>query len=127
MGYDVQFVQVEVPPRTSFPVEGKKAAKLLSGAVAFADLDAVRAALLEIEGCRPGPGGAVDYLGRGLSHARFFPKPKALQVENDCSAGELLKIFNHLAERYPTLLILDLQSRQLHSADSFAEWWARPL
>ena len=127
MGYDVQFIQIDVSSKTSFPVEEGKANKLLSRAGAFDDPEAVRAMLLEIEGCRPGPGDAVDFLGRGLSHARFFVKDEAIHVENDCSAGDLLKIFKRLAEDHPNLLILDLQSKQLHSPTSFAEWWARPL
>ena len=127
MGYDVQFVQIDVPSKTSFPVAEGKAGKLLSSAGAFDDPDAVRAILLEIEGCRHGPGDAVDFLGRGLSHARFFVRDDAIHVENDCSANDLLRIFKRLAEDHPTLLILDLQSKQLHSPASFAEWWAKPL
>jgi hypothetical protein len=127
VGYDVHFVQVAVPKDTVFPVEPKSAGRLVKKADPFADLKAVQNVLLKIEGARPGPKGAVDYLGRGLSYARLTVQKDAIHVENNCSAGDLLKIFGQLLEEYPSLLILDLQSRQLHNADSYKSWWSKPL
>ena len=127
MGYDVEFIQLTVPPETAFPVEPKQAAKLAKKATPFADPEAVKAALLKMEGCRPGPKGTIDYLGKGLSYARLSPKKEAIHVENNCSAADLLKILAQLQKLYPSLLIVDLQSRQLHTADSYKAWWAKPL
>ena len=127
MGYDVQFIQVPVPSNVSFPVQAGAAAKLLAGARPFDDAEAVRTLLLGAEGCRRGPDDAIDYLGRGLSYARFSATTDAIHVENNCSPRELLKIYDRLVEVYPTLLILDLQSRQLHNPASFTEWWSKPL
>ena len=127
MGYDIEFIQLTVPSGTTFPVEPKLAAKLVKKAASFADPESVKAALLKLEGCRPGPKGAVDYLGRGLSYARISPRKDVVHVENNCSAADLLKILAHLQKNYPSLLILDMQSRQLHTAESYKAWWARPL
>ena len=127
MGYDVDFVQLSAPTGTVFPVEPKTAAKLLKKATPFGDPAAVRDILLTIEGTRPGPKDAVDYLGRGLSYARLTARRDTIHVENNCSAGELIKVHGQLAKLLPGLLILDLQSRQLHDAESFAAWWAKPL
>lgn len=128
MGYDVDFVQLTAPAGTTFPVEPQEAAKLLKKAVSFADPEAVRALLLEMEGCRPGPSkGTVDFLGKGLSYARLSPRKNAIHVENNCSADDLLKILAHLQKKYPSLLIVDLQSKRLHTAASYQAWWARPL
>jgi hypothetical protein len=71
VGYDVEFVQLAVPPETVFPVEPKQAARLLKKAAPFTDPEAVKASLLKLEGCRPGPKGAIDFLGKGLSYARI--------------------------------------------------------
>ncbi|MDM8008968.1 MAG: hypothetical protein QUV05_22745 [Phycisphaerae bacterium] len=127
MGYDIEFIQLTVPAGTRFPVEPESAARLLKKAVAFTDLEAVRASLLKLDGCRPGPKNAVDYLGRGLSYARVFPRQAAIHIENNCSAGDLLKILAHLQKDFPALLIFDMQNKQLHTAESYKAWWARPL
>ena len=127
MGYDVHFIQVPTPPGICFPVAADKTDKLLAGAVPFQDLGSLRASLLKIDGCRRGSGDAIDYLGKGLSYARLVVRKDAIHVENNCSAGELIKIYKHLVEAYPPLVILDLQSRQVHDADSLMAWWSRPL
>lgn len=127
MGYDVEFVQLAVPPETVFPVEPAQAARLVRKAGAFTDTEAVKALLLKLEGCKPGPKGAVDYMGKGLSYARITAGKNAIHVENNCSAGDLLRILAHLQRSYPTLLIVDLQSKQLHTAASYKAWWAKPL
>ncbi len=127
MGYDVEFIQLTVPAGTTFPIEAGRAAKLLKKAAAFPDPDSVKASLLRLEGCRPGPKGTVDYLGKGLSYARIFARKDVVHVENNCSAADLLKILGYLQKDYPTLLILDMQSRQLHTAESYKAWWTRPL
>ena len=127
MGYDVQFVQVATPAGTFFPLSEKDAATLLARAIPFDEPGAVRDALLAIEGSRPGPEGAVDYMGTGLNYARFFVDKTAIVVENNCNARELLAILGQLSRSYPTLLIRDLQNGQLHDAASFADWWAGPL
>jgi hypothetical protein len=127
VGYDVRFVQVAAPKDAVFPVGAEPAGRLVKKAVSFADPGAVQKMLLKIEGTRPGPEGTVDYLGRGLSYARLTAKKDAIHVENNCSAGDLLKIFDQLLEEFPLLLILDLQSKQLHNADSYRAWWSKPL
>ncbi len=127
MGYDVQLIQVPAAAKASFPVEPGDAGKLRAGAVPFDDPKAVRNTLLGIEGCKPGPKDAIDYLGHGLSYARIVPRKEAIHVENNCSARELLKIYDCLVKLYPALLILDLQSKQLHNAASLSEWWSKPL
>jgi hypothetical protein len=127
VGYDVSFVQIAAPTGTVFPLEPKTAAKLVGKAAPFADPDAVRKTLLKIEGTRPGPKDAIDYLGRGLSYARLTVRKDAIHVENNCSAADLLKIFGQLVKEYPSLLILDLQSNQIHNASSYKAWWSKPL
>lgn len=127
MGYDLEFVQIPQPAGLSFPLGGPHAEALISQATPIADPAPVRAALLKVPGCRPGPGDAVDYLGRGLSYARFTIQANRVHVENNCSASELLKVHAQLAAALPGLLIHDLQSRQLHTPESYAAWWARPL
>ncbi len=127
MGYDVEFIQLTVPPETAFPVEPRQTAMMIRKAAPFADPDAVSAALLKLEGCRPGPKGTIDYLGKGLNYARLSPRKDRIHVENNCSAADLLKIHAQLQKLYPTLLIVDLQSKQLHSAESYKAWWAKPL
>lgn len=127
MGYDVEFLQIPVPPGLGFPVAAETAISLRSNAVPFDDIEALRAELHGIEGCRPGPGKSVNFLGRGLNYARLTVRKNHIHVENDASVPELLKIYRQLSEKYPTLVILDLQSQQLHDADSFSRWWAKPL
>lgn len=127
MGYDVDFVHIPVSSKVSFPVEAEAAKDLRIQAVVFDAPEAVRILLLKIEGCRAGEGGAVDYVGRGLSYARLSAGKDAIHVENNAGARDLLKIYGRLAEAYPALLILDLQSGRLHNAASFEEWWSKPL
>jgi hypothetical protein len=127
VGYDVELVQVSPPAGLSFPVEPDAAKRLLAQVVRFADDQAVRAALLAVAGCKPGPGDSVDYVGERLSYARFSVLADRVHVENNCSARELLKVHEELSKTLPNLCILDLQSGRLHDAASFAAWWARPL
>ena len=127
MGYDVEFVQVTVTPEAAFPIAPALASGLLANAEAFEARKAVRTALLELDGAKEGPDDTVDYLGKGLNYARLCVRKKAIHVDNSLNASELLKIYRKLLERYPSLLILDLQSGQLHSAASYADWWSRPL
>lgn len=127
MGYDIELIQIPAKPGVTYPVEAKAAGKLAAGGVPFADVSAVRAALSGLAGCRPGPGETVDFVGRGLSYARFTVRPDRIHVDNNCSAKELLKVYEELARTWPDLRILDLQSGQLHSPESFAAWWAKPL
>jgi hypothetical protein len=103
------------------------ASGLLANAEPFEPREAVRTTLLELDGAREGPDDTIDYVGKGLNYARLCVRKKAIHVDNSLNASELLKIYGKLSERYPSLLILDLQSRQLHSAASYADWWSRPL
>jgi hypothetical protein len=127
MGYDVQFIQVPVPSDITFPINAGDIEELLSNPISFESPKNTRTKLLELQGTRPGPEEAVDYVGSGMNYARLFIKNEAIHVENNCGAKELLKIYYHLLKVYPTLLIYDIQSRQLHSAISYEEWWSRPL
>ncbi len=127
MGYDVEFVQVAVAKGTSFPVAADAAGKLLKKAVPFKDPAAVTKSLAGLEGAKPGPAGAVDYLAKGLSYARFTVLADRVHVENNLNCSELLRVYEKLQARYPTMLILDVQSGQLHDAASYKEWWSKPL
>ena len=127
MGYDVEFVQVTVGPEAVFPLAPALASGLLANAERFEPEETVRTTLLELDGAREGPDDTVDYLGKGLNYARLCVRKKAIHVDNNLNASELLKIYGKLLDRYPSLLILDLQSGQLHSAASYADWWSRPL
>ncbi len=127
MGYDIELVQMDAPPGTVFPVSGADANALVEKRKRFSDLGAIRASLLALQGCRSGPGQCVDFHGAGLNYARLFVRDDCIFVENSCGARELIKIYRHLAEILPNLLILDMQSRNLHNAESFEQWWSRPL
>ncbi|NLX12221.1 MAG: hypothetical protein GXY44_01015 [Phycisphaerales bacterium] len=127
MGYDVEFLQIPVPPGLSFPVVAETAQSLRHNAISFDDVECLRTELHNIKGCRPGPDQTVDFFGRGLNYARLTISRNRIHVENNASVPELLKIYRQLTEKYPTLVILDLQSHQLHDADSFSKWWAKPL
>ena len=72
-------------------------------------------------------GDAIDFLGRGIRYARFLVHPDAIHVENNCNARDLLMIYDHLLKHYPKLLILDLQSKDVHNGASFLQWWSKPL
>jgi hypothetical protein len=127
VGYDVDFIQIPRPSDLTFPVEPAQARELLRQAAPITEEAVVREALLKLTGCKPGPNDTIDFLGRGLSYARLSILNDRIHVENNCSANELLKVHGQLNELLPGLLIYDLQSRQLHSAESFAAWWAKPL
>lgn len=127
MGYDLELIRITEEAGLVFPVESGAARKLLSKPAPLGDPAKAREALLKIPGCRPGSGDAVDFIGRGLSYARFTVKPDRIHVDNNCSARELLKVHEELARTWPDLRILDVQSKQLHSPESFAAWWAKPL
>lgn len=124
MSYDVEFVQIPLGPEMKPPVAAET---LLDEAMPFDDAGAIRTMLIEMDGCKPGPDDSIDFMGRGLNYARFKFNPKAIYVENNCGAPELLKIYEQLLERFPTLLIHDLQSGKLHNTESFRQWWQRPL
>jgi hypothetical protein len=127
MGYDVQFIQIPVPSDITFPINANDVEDLLSSPISFDNPKKTKKKLLELQGTRPGPEEAIDYIGNGMNYARLFLKNEAIHVENNCGAKELLKIYHHLLKVYPALLIYDLQSKQLHSAISYEEWWSRPL
>lgn len=127
MGYDVELIQIAVGPEAAFPTAAEDIGRDGGAHEPFASVDEVRAALLRLDGTRPGPDKTIDYLGRGLNHARFHVWLEAIHVDNNLNAAELLKIYKYLLSRYPLLLIHDLQSGQLHNAASFADWWTRPL
>ncbi len=127
MSYDLELIQVPLDAEQSFPVTDSAAQSALKDAIEFHDLDAVRAILLRIKGCRSGPEAAIDYMGKGLNSARLFVRSEGIHVENNCGPQELQKIYNHLLRAFPMLLIRDLQSEQLHNAESFLAWWSKPL
>ena len=127
MGYDVEFIQVPTPKGTKFPVDEVRAADFIANTLTFDDPGYVRELLLDYDDTRPGPEDSIDYLGSGMSYARIFVRAKAIFVENNCSAKELLGIYEELAGMFPSLLIYDLQSKQLHDSDSYLAWWNRPL
>lgn len=127
MGYDIELISLKLPADASLPVEPGMSATLVSKSAQALDATAVREALLAIPGCKPGPDDSIDYLGAGLSYARLRIKPKAVHVENNCGPKDVLKLHAGLQQRIGPVLILDLQSGQLHDPDSFAQWWAKPL
>jgi hypothetical protein len=127
VGYDVEFIQVPLPPDLEPPIPAQTARSLVENAIPFEDPQAVQNELLKLEGCKAGAENTVDFLGRGLNYARLIVRDKTVHVENNCGAPELLKLYNQLAEKYPSLLIYDLQNKQLHNADSFKQWWQKPL
>jgi len=127
VGYNVEFLQVAVDPEASFPIAKEQVLGLLKKTKLFESTEAVRAALLELKGAKQGPDDTINYLGRGLNYAQLTVMEKTIHVDNSLNASELLKIYGHLLERYPSLLIHDLQSGQLHNAISYTEWWSRPL
>jgi len=127
VGYDVDFIRVAGAATSRFPVDAASTEPLLADAMPFDDPDVVREQLLAIDGMKPALDGALDYLGRGLSYARLIVTADAVRVDNNLNATELLRIYNTLRRAYPDLVIRDRQSGQLHDADSFADWWSRPL
>jgi hypothetical protein len=127
VGYDVELVQLTVEPEGAFPLSADQASSGEDAYQPFASVEQVRNKLLELEGARSGPDASVDYLGRGLNHARFVVTREGIHVDNHLNATELVKVYTHLKQSYPALLIRDLQSGQLHNAASYAEWWTRPL
>ncbi len=125
MGYDVELIILKLKQAVKFPVS--EAGKLLAECAQPLEAEAVRKILLEIPGCKPGPDDSVDYLGAGLSYARMTVKPKAIFVENNCGPKDLLKMQAALQDKFGPVFIYDLQSRQLHDAESFKAWWSKPL
>ncbi len=127
MSYDVEFVKVDVPSGTPFPVSPQEADKLVKRRQALPDSGKLRKRLMELNGAKPGPDQAIDYVGNGLNYARFFVEKDRIRVENNCGVPELLKIYEALRNDCPGLAIYDIQSRQLHNAKSLLAWWSRPL
>jgi len=127
VGYDIEFVAFKPAAGTDFPMEAGPASKLVEQSGVDLDADAVKRALLDVEGCKAGPEGSIDYLGSGLSYARLTLKSGSIHVENNCGAKDLLKLHSALEQRLGPVFILDLQSGRLHDAQSFSRWWARPL
>lgn len=127
MGYDIELISLKLPAGAKPPFEPATAASMVSKSAISLDAAAVHDALLAVPGCKPGPDNSVDYLGSGLSYARMRIKPKAIHIENNCGAKDILKIHVGLQARIGPVFILDLQSGQLHDAESFAQWWAKPL
>jgi hypothetical protein len=127
VGYDVEFIQLPMSEKVTFPVSATEAARLRQKAVPFADARKLRSALLDMRGCRPGPDDSIDFMGQGLSYARLFIRESSVHVENNCSAPELLRLHETLAACCSRLVIHDMQSGQLHDPGSFTEWWSRPL
>lgn len=127
MGYDLEFIRLAIPANTGFPVDEKRSAGLLKSIRPFDDVQAVRKLLLGLPGAKPGPEDAIDFLGQGLSYARFVVRPEVIFIENNASARDMLTAFERVRQGHPDLVIHDLQSRQLHDAESFQAWWSRPL
>jgi hypothetical protein len=127
VGYDIELISLELPAGTKLPVQAEAAARMVAKSAAALDAAAVREALLAIAGCKPGPDDSIDYLGSGLSYARLRIKAKAVHVENNCGAKDIARIQAGLAKAVGPVFIRDLQSGELHDADSFAQWWAKPL
>jgi hypothetical protein len=127
LGYDVEFVLAPSTQGLKFPMEPAQAAKLLKKPAGIGEPAQVRDLLLALSGAKPGPGESIDYIGQGLNYARLTVKPDRIHVENNCGPRELLKIHEHLAGKFPSILIHDLQSGHLHTAKSLQEWWAKPL
>lgn len=127
MGYDIEFIALDPSATVKPPVDPGSAASLVTKSARKLDAAVVRETLLAVAGCKPGPDDSVDYLGAGLSYARLRLEPKAVHVENNCGAKDILKIQAALAAKIGPVFILDLQSGQLHDAESFSQWWAKPL
>jgi hypothetical protein len=127
VGYDVEFVQVAMEKGTSFPIAAEAAGKLLKKAVPFKDPAAVTQFLSGLEGAKPGPAGAIDYLAKGLNYARFTVQADRVHVENNLNCSELLRVYENLRAKYSALLVLDVQSGQLHDVASYKAWWSKPL
>jgi hypothetical protein len=127
VGYDIEFIAMARPADAGMPIEPGAAAGLIARSAATLDADAVKTTLLATPGCKPGPEGSIDYLGSGLSYARLTVRARAVHVENNCGAKDILKLQAALEKTLGPVFILDLQSRQLHDGASFAQWWARPL
>lgn len=127
MGYDIELIPLKLPSETKFPVDAAAAARHVSASAVSLEPAATREILLGIAGCRPGPDDSVDYLGSGLSYARMRVKAKAIHVENNCGPKDVLKLREALEQKLGPVFILDLQSGQLHDAESYRQWWAKPL
>jgi hypothetical protein len=127
VGYDVELVQVESPAGTRFPTSVESAKILLKKTTPLKDPATITQILSSLKGAKPGRGGTIDYVGKGLSYARFTVGKDRVHVDNNLNCAELLKVYDTLQAAAPNLLILDLQSGQLHDSTSYREWWAKPL
>lgn len=127
VGYDIEFVLLKLTQETRFAVDAAQAAGLIAQAAQPFDAAVVRNALLAVPGCKPGPQDSIDYLGSGMSYARLTVKPKSVHVENNCGLKDVIKLQSALTQALGAVFIHDLQSGQLHDADSFTQWWAKPL
>ena len=127
MSYDIDFVQVALDKGVSCPIDAASTKKLLKKTAPFKDAAAVAKLLGGLKGAKPGPAGAIDYLAKGLSYARFTVAKDRVHVDNNLNCAEILKVYEKLKAAYPLLLIFDLQSGQLHDAASYKEWWSKPL
>jgi hypothetical protein len=127
LGYDVEFVRLPSTAGLKFPVDATQTEKLLKEPAGIGEPSEIRALLLSLPGAKPGPEDTIDYIGAGLNYARLAVKPDRIHIENNCGPKELLKIHEHLSAKLQNLLIHDLQSGQLHTAESLKEWWSKPL
>ncbi|MHC4479167.1 MAG: hypothetical protein ACYTF1_12475 [Planctomycetota bacterium] len=128
--YDLEFVQVQVPSKTSFPIDEKQTAKLLGTKARFKNISAVSKVLLSHKRTWDKTvnfTSRIVYEGSSMNFVTFTIRRDAIHVESDGGGHtrELLDVYEMLLKRFPTLLILDLYSKQLYDTASFAEWWPR--
>ncbi len=127
MSYDVEFISIKLPAKTTFPVEAEQARKLIEKTEPLPEAKKVNACLLKVKGCKPGPDDSIDFMGNVLNFARLCVKEDRVFLENNCNPGELLKLYEAVREACPHIVIRDLQTEQLHDPDSWKAWWTRPL
>jgi hypothetical protein len=127
VSYDVEFISIELPAKTSFPVDAEKAKALVKKTSALPPREKVAERLLKVAGCKPGPDDAIDYMGKVLNYARLTIKKDRIHLENNCNPAELLKLYQAAREVCPHVVIRDLQTQQLHDPASWKAWWSRPL
>lgn len=127
MSYDIEFVQVALDKGVSCPIDAASARKLLKKVAPFADVASIKTLISGLEGAKPGPAGTINYVAKGLSFARFTVLKDRVHVDNNLNCAETLRVYELLKADHPTLLILDLQSGQIHDATSYKEWWSKPL
>lgn len=127
MSYDVEFISIDLPDKMSFPIEADKAQKLVTKTTPLPPHEKVADRLMRLEGCKPGPGDSIDFMGKVLNYARLTIKGDRIHLENNCNPTELLKLYEAVREVCPHVVIRDLQTRQLHDPESWKAWWSRPL